>query len=162
MNTDGLNFSDSVMPHSIEAEQSVIGSVIADPAVISEVMELIKPEYFYSEQHQAIYSAMVRMYTSNQPVDVVTILNEMQQMHIFSSQEDGKRYLTEIANILPTTANVKSYCKIVADKYLIRSLAFVSRSVLDEIQSGETDAQLLLDTAEQRIYDIRQGRDIRG
>jgi len=157
-----FDLSPSAMPHSIEAEQSIIGSVIADPSVISEVMETVKPEYFYSEQHQAIYSAMVRMYTSNQPIDVVTILDAMEQLHIFSSQDEGRKYLTQIADVLPTTANIKSYCKIVADKYLIRSLAFVSRSILDEIQSGETDAQLMLDSAEQKIYDIRQGRNVRG
>ena len=70
--------------------------------------------------------------------------------------------IAEIGNMLPSTSNVQSYCKIVADKYFLRSLSYAARTILDDIQSGEHDAQLLLDAAEQKIYDIRQGKDVRG
>ncbi len=150
------------LPHSIEAEQSVLGAVIADPSILPVVIEKIKPEYFYSEQHSAIFGIIVRMFSTGAPVDIVTLLNESEKLHIFESAADGRRYLSEIANTLPTTANIESYCKIVSDKYFIRSLGYAARGILEDIQTGEHDAQLLLDAAEQKIYDIRQGRDVRG
>ncbi|MDE5583788.1 MAG: replicative DNA helicase [Ruminococcus sp.] len=162
MSENNLIFSSDDLPHSIEAEQSVIGAMIADPSVLSEVIELIKPEYFYSEQHRAIYSVILRMFTSNIPVDIVTVLNETQRLGIFENMDEGRQYLAGIAEILPSTANVKSYCKIVADRYLIRSLNQVAKNIIETIQSGENNPQLLLDSAEQQIYDIRQGRNTQG
>lgn len=154
--------SASDLPHSIEAEQSVIGAVLSDPSVMPVVIEKVKPEYFYSDSHKKLFGIIYRMFTSGSPVDPVTVLNESEKIGIFETPAEGKRYLAEIANTLPTTANIESYCKIVADKYFIRSLGFVARSIMDDIQSGEQDAQLLLDSAEQKIYDIRQGRNVSG
>ena len=150
------------LPHSIEAEQSVLGAIISQPSVLPDVIELIKPEYFYNEQHKALYSIMLQMNSMSLPVDIVTVLNEADKQHIFESPAEGRRYLAEIGNLLPSTANIQSYCKIVADKYFLRSLSYVARTILDEVQSGEQDTQLLLDSAEQKIYDIRQGKDVRG
>ena len=161
---DDNNFITSAreLPHSIEAEQSVLGAIIADPSILPTVIELIKPEYFYSEQHSAIYSIILRMFSSGAPVDIVTLLNEAEKLHIFESPAEGRRYLSEIADLLPTTSNIESYCKIVSDKYYVRSLGYVARNILEDIQMGENGASLMLDAAEQKIYDIRQGRDVRG
>lgn len=156
------SFSPYEMPHSIEAEQSVLGSVLADPSVMPTVIEKIKPDYFYNENHRKLFSIIYRMFTSGLPVDIVTVLNESTKEHIFETDGEGRRYLMEIANTLPTTANVESYCQIVADKYFIRSLGYAARSIIEDIQSGEQDSQILLDSAEQKIYDIRQGRNITG
>ncbi len=164
MTMDNNNFIISAreLPHSIEAEQSVIGAVISDPSILPVVIELVKAEYFYNEQHKAIFAIIVRMFSSGSPVDIVTVLNEAEKLHIFETAAEGRRYLSEIGETLPSTSNIESYCKIVADKYFIRSLGYAARSILENIQSGEHDAQLLLDSAEQKIYDIRQGRDVRG
>ena len=162
MDENDILLSARELPHSIEAEQSVLGAIIADPSVLSDVLELIKPEYFYNDQHKALYSIMLQMNSMSLPVDIVTVLNEAEKQHIFESPAEGRRYLAEIGNMLPSTANIESYCKIVADKYFLRSLSYVARTILEEVQSGEQNAQLLLDSAEQKIYDIRQGRDVRG
>lgn len=161
---DDYNFNGSAreLPHSIEAEQSVLGAVIADSSILPIVVEKIKPEYFYSEQHKALYSIILRMFSTGSPVDIITVLNEAEKLHIFESSAEGRRYLSEIGETLPSTSNIESYCKIVADKYFIRSLGYAAKAILDDIQSGESDSQLLLDAAEQKIYDIRQGRDVRG
>ena len=162
MDENDILLSARELPHSIEAEQSVLGAIISDPTVLSDVIELIKPEYFYNEQHKALYSIMLQMNSMSLPVDIVTVLNEAEKQHIFESSAEGRRYLAEIGNLLPSTANIESYCRIVADKYFLRSLSYVARTILEEVQSGEQNAQLLLDSAEQKIYDIRQGRDVRG
>ncbi len=162
MEENNTLLTDHTLPHSIEAEQSIIGALIADPSILPVVVEKIRPEYFYSEQHKEIYSIILRMFTSGSPVDIVTVLNEAEKLHIFESSAEGKRYLQEIGNILPSTSNIESYCKIVADKYFIRSLGYIANSILEDIRSGEQDAQLLLDSAEQKIYDVRQGREVKG
>lgn len=162
MDENNFPISSRELPHSIEAEQSVIGAILSDPSVLPVVIEKIKPDYFYSEQHKAIYSIILRMFTSGLPVDIITVLNEVEKLHIFESSGEGRRYLAEIGNTLPSTSNIESYCKIVADKYFIRSLGYAARSILEDIQSGEHDSNLLLDAAEQKIYDIRQGRDVKG
>ena len=162
MDDNNFIISARELPHSIEAEQSVIGAVISDPSILPIVIEQVKSEFFYSEQHKAIFSIIVRMFSSGSPVDIITVLNEAEKQHIFESAAEGRRYLSEIGNTLPSTSNIESYCKIVADKYFIRSLGYAARTILEDIQSGEHDAQLLLDAAEQKIYDIRQGRDVRG
>ena len=153
---------DNDLPHSTEAEQAVIGAILSDPTVAPLVIEKVRAEYFFTEQHKAIFGIIVRMFTSGMTIDIVTVLNEAEKMHIFESASEGRRYLAEIANTLPTTENIESYCKIVADKYLIRSLGYTARTILEEIHSGEQDASLMLDSAEQRIYDIRQGRSVQG
>ena len=162
MDEHDILLSNRELPHSIEAEQSVLGAIISQPSVLPDVIELIKPEYFYNEQHKALYSIMLQMNSMSLPVDIVTVLNEAEKQHIFESPAEGRRYLAEIGNMLPSTSNIQSYCKIVADKYFLRSLSYVAKTILDEVQSGEQDAQLLLDSAEQKIYDIRQGKDVRG
>ena len=162
MDEHDILLSNRELPHSIEAEQSALGAIISQPSVLPDVIELIKPEYFYNEQHKALYSIMLQMNSMSLPVDIVTVLNEAEKQHIFESPAEGKRYLAEIGNMLPSTSNIQSYCKIVADKYFLRSLSYVAKTILDEVQSGEQDAQLLLDSAEQKIYDIRQGKDVRG
>jgi len=154
--------SEREMPHSIEAEQCIIGAAISDPSVLSSIVEKVKPEYFYSEQHRQLYTVILRMFSGGAPVDIVTILNEAERLNIFETPAEGRRYLSEIGQLLPTTSNIESYCRIVADKYYIRSLAYAAREILSNIQSGEQDANLLLDSAEQKIYDIRQGRDVKG
>ncbi len=162
MENSNFPFSISEFPHSIEAEQSVIGAALADQSVMPLIIEKVKPDYFFNENHRAIFGIIFRMFTSGVPVDIVTLLNEAMKLHIFENANEGRRYLADIANTLPTTANIESYCKIVEDKYYIRSLAYAARDILDSVQSGEQDAQLLLDSAEQKIYDIRQGRNVSG
>ncbi|MDE5853754.1 MAG: replicative DNA helicase [Ruminococcus sp.] len=160
---NSINFSASELPHNLEAEQSIIGAILADPAVVMPiVIEKIKSDYFYNENLRNIYNIIFRMFTSGVPIDIVTVLNEAEKLNIFENSIEGRKYFIEIANVLPTASNVESYCEIVANKYFIRSLGDAAKAILEEIQNGEQNAHLLLDSAEQKIYDIRQGRNISG
>ena len=162
MENADFQFADREMPRSIEAEQSILGAVLADPSVLPLVVEKIKPEYFYSQQHKSLYNIIMRMFTSGSNADIITVLNEAEKLHIFETAAEGRRYLANLAEILPSTANIESYCRIVAEKYYIRSLSYAARSILQDVQSGEHNAQILLDSAEQKIYDIREGRNVQG
>ncbi len=162
MENNDFQITDRELPRSIEAEQSILGAVLADPSVLPLVVEKIKPEYFYGQQHRSLYSIIMRMFTGGANADIITVLNEAEKLHIFENAAEGRRYLANLAEILPSTANIESYCRIVAEKYYIRSLSYAARSILQDVQSGEHNAQILLDSAEQKIYDIREGRNVQG
>lgn len=147
------------VPFSLEAEQSVLGAVILDPPCLMRVMDYLKPECFYREQHRQIFSVMVRMFTAAMPLDFVTLLQQVRDQEIFETEQDAKIYLTQLAQVVPTSANVEAYAKIVREKFYLRSLIGAAQEIISNTQDGEGDASTLLDAAEQRIYEIRQGRD---
>lgn len=159
---DYPDLTDKEMPYSIEAEQTILGAILIDQSVISTVLEKIKPECFYNEQHRRLFGIMLRMFTSGINSDIVTVLNEALRENIFESAQEGRNYLASLVNMVPSVDNVDSYCQICAEKYYIRSLALTARELLHEIAMGQNSAQVLLDSAEQKIFDIRQGRDVQG
>ncbi|MDE6087318.1 MAG: replicative DNA helicase [Oscillospiraceae bacterium] len=163
--TDFPNYRDRAdfeLPYSLEAEQTILGSILMNPDVLGTVMEILKPDCFYIEEHRKLYRIMVNMFGNSSHIDVITVLNEAIAAHVFETPAQGRSYLANIAENVPTIANVRSYCRIVMDKYYIRLLASSCRDILTTIQRGENDAQLLIETAEQSIFNIRQGRNTGG
>ncbi len=153
----GLN-----MPFSLEAEQSVLGAVLLDPSCLATVAEILpKAEYFYAVNNQMIYGVMMEMFTLGLPVDFVTVLEKLKENEEFD-EATGKVYLTQLAQIVPSLSNVAVYANIVRDKYDVRTLMQAARHILDDASEGTEESSLLLDMAEQRIFDIRQGKNMRG
>ncbi len=150
------------LPYSLEAEQTVLGVLLLTPEALPTVIARLKPECFYREQHRQIYSIILRMFSNGQNADIITVMNETVATGVFETTEMAKTYLKGIMDGVPSTSNVASYCKIVEDKYLIRSLMSVARDVLDNCADGSEDPRVLLDLAEQKIYEIRQGREVEG
>lgn len=150
------------LPFSLEAEQTILGAVLTDPEVLSVVLEKVKPDCFFNDQHKALFQIIVQMFTSGEKADVITVLNAAMQQHLFDTPQEGRAYLAALINMVPSVSNIESYCNIVAEKFYLRSLAFAARSILQDVQSGEMDAQALLDSAEQKIFDIRQGKSVQG
>jgi replicative DNA helicase len=146
------------LPYSAEAEQAVLGAIIVDSRVIDEVGGIILPEHFYHGQNAAIYKEMVLMSNAGNPVDLVTVLDAVKTAGVFGSDEDAKLYLYNIAETVPTISNAASYARIVYEKYLMRSLINACREIIENA-GGQESASTLLDFAEQRIYEIRAGRD---
>ncbi len=148
------------LPFNLEAEQSVLGALLLDPHCIPEVMELIKPEYFHRTQHQDLYAVMVRMFTMGEAIDPITVLENVRKEKIFETPDEAKVYLARLADVVPSTFQdkVRDYAAIVQEKYYLRSLIAASRDVMDNAMDPQARASELLDLAEQRIYDIRQGR----
>lgn len=157
-----VDFGNLAMPYSLEAEQTILGSILINPEVLGIVMEQVKSECFYIEQHRELFRIMVQMSGSGNHIDGITVLNEAVSAHVFETASDGRTYLANLVESVPTVANVQSYCKIIVNKYYIRMLAESCQDVLTAIQEGEADAQVLLDTAEQSIFNIRQGRSAGG
>lgn len=150
------------MPHSIEAEQSVLGSILIDSNVLAVVLDKIKPEAFYTEQHRELFSIMMRMFSDGSKSDVVTVLNEALALKVFETASEGRQYLASLMSMVPSVSNVEDYCSIIAEKYYARSLAAVAQQIISDVAAGGYEAKTLLDAAEQKIYDIRQGRDVKG
>lgn len=150
------------MPYNLEAEQSVLGSILLDSSCMEEVIQHLKAESFYLPQHRAIFGAMLSMYTSSQAqIDPVLIADVLVKEGHYD-EAGGRDYLLQLANSVPSTANVVNYAKIVKEQFYLRSLIRVAREITEQASSGEGDASAILDSAEQKIYDIRQGKDTNG
>ena len=150
-----------VMPHSAEAEQSVIGSMLIDSGCIPEVLELLRPEDFYVGQNVAIFETVLSMFTNAKVIDPITVLDALVELGHYD-EAGGRQYLTQVMEVTPTSANVRSYCRIIKDKRLLRGLASAGREISDMAFTGEGDAAQIAEAAEQQIYNVRQGRDVKG
>ena len=150
-----------VMPYNLEAEQSVLGSILIDPACMEVAVADINAEAFYLPQHKAIFSAMMLMYTNSKAIDPVIIADALTKEGHYDSA-GGREYLMQLAQSVPSTANIEYYVKIVKEQYYLRSLVTVSTEIIDQATGGEADASVILDRAEQMIYNIRQGREKNG
>ena len=150
------------VPHSLEAEQSVIASILVDPECINRVLQYVKPEYFYSSSHKAIFSIILRKFLASETIDFVTLLEEVCKEKIFQDDSAAKVYFTEMVKLLPTASNVEEYAKIVRDKFYLRSLVSTFQKVVDASKEGYSSPDTLMELAEQEIYNIRQGKNISG
>lgn len=160
--TGTLELNNQVLPFSPEAEQSVLGAILLDSSCLDRVAEILpRPEYFHQVNNSLIYGVMLEMYMAAQPIDFVTILEKLKESKSFD-ESSGKAYLVHLAQLVPSISNVESYAKIVRDKYDIRSLILAARDILDDAFEGTADASQLLDAAEQRIFDIRRGKNMQG
>ncbi len=158
MADNSLHTFDNInLPYSLETEQAVIGSVLINPECVSVVLSNIKPDYFYLPQHKSIMEAIVILDTLGSRIDALTILDKLSSDSSFD-MESGKNYLFQLAQIVPSAANVENYCKIVKEKYFLRSLITISKETIDSAIDGGAEADKILDAAEQKIYDIRKGK----
>lgn len=154
---NGLN-----LPFSPEAEQSVLGAVLLDSSCMDRVAEILpRSDFFYLNSNQRIYAVMLQMFTEGRPIDFVTVLESLKHAGDFDEAE-GKTYLLQLAQLVPSISNVESYAGIVRDKYDVRTLITTARDIVEEASAGGADAATLLDSAEQRIFDIRRGKNMQG
>ncbi len=145
------------LPYSLETEQAIIGSILINPECVSLVLSLIRPDYFYIPQHRAIMDAIVLLDSLGSRIDALTVLDKLSADNNFD-KESGKALLFQIAQSVPSAANVENYCKIVREKYFLRLLISISRETIDSALDGNAEADKILDSTEQKIYDIRKGK----
>lgn len=156
---DNLNIENVNLPYSMEAEQAVLGSILMDPSCLTLVQSKgFITEYFYRPEHKAIFNAMIRIDSQGQRIDPLLVLDTLKAENVFDDAA-GKTYLFQLAESVPTTANVEAYAKIVKEKFFVRSLINISGEILRDASESDVSADMLLDSAEQKIYDIRQGKN---
>lgn len=156
------DFSGRELPYSLEAEQTVLGAMLIDSEVLPLVTAHLKSESFYVKKHQELFGVIIRLFTLGVEADIITVLNEAVRDGVFENSSGGKEYLAKLMNEVPAVSNVESYCKIVEEKYYIRSLITASKEIAEAAADGQESAETLLDFAEQKIYDIRQGKEVDG
>ena len=145
-------------PQNIEAEQSVIGSMILDSRCVPDVIELLKAEDFYLRENREIFATLHQMFTLSQPIDPITLLDRMESRGVKSDASED--YIRQLLEVTPTSANVKFYAEIVRDKALLRQVMEAAGEIDALARDAEEEANTVLDAAEQKIYDIRQGRTV--
>ena len=149
------------LPHSVEAEQAVLGSMLIDPRCVSEVIDKLRTDDFYIRQNKEIYETIYSMFNYSLTIDPVTVLENMKQNGYYDENQ-SRGYILQLMDTTPTAANVGVYIEIIKDKTLLRRVAEAAGDLTAMIQEGTATGQDILEAAEQRIYAIRQGRSARG
>lgn len=143
------------LPQSIEAEQSVIGSMIIDRSAIAQAAEGLDEEDFYRDSHKVLFKSIIDMFKKDMAVDLVTVLEHLKASDTLD-RAGGVTYVTEITSSVPTTANLASYIKIVQEKSTLRKLIKASTSIIEESYNKQGEVENVLDSAEKRIFDIAE------
>ena len=149
------------MPHGVEAEQAVLGSMLIDARCVPEVIDQLRSDDFYVRQNREIYDTIYSMFNYSLTIDPVTVLEHMKQNGVYD-ENTSRGYLLQLMDTTPTAANVVEYIGILKDKTLLRRVAEAAGDLTALIQQGTETGQDILEAAEQRIYAIRQGRAARG
>ncbi len=148
--------------YNLEAEQSVLGSVLIDSKCMDKVAEILpSSDYFYVSGHKKIYALVLEMFTSGEAIDYITLLNKLK------TDDDGdsinyKSYLLQLAQSVPSVANVEFYAAIVKDRYSTRLLVSAARDIITSASEGDLEPTELINFAEQKIFDIRKGKETSG
>ena len=144
------------MPHSLEGEQAVLGSMLIDPDCVKNVMDRLRPGDFYLRQNREIFETIYTMFSYARPIDGITVFGEMEKAGL--TDDNTRSYLAQLMEITPTSANVLEYAAIVRDKALLRAVAQAAGEITDLVQEGMGEAGEILEASEQKIYAIRRGQ----
>lgn len=142
-----------IPPQNVEAEQAVLGSILLKAELLGTVLELLKPIDFYKDNHRIIYEAMLDLFDRNEPQDLLTVSNLLTNTNKLDSI-GGPAYLASLTSIVPVTANIGSYAKIIREKSILRRLITVNTDIASRCYEEQHDIDILVDEAEQAIFDI--------
>lgn len=144
-----------VPPHDIDAEESILGSILIDPEAIVKVGEKLRPQSFYDPSNQTIYEAMETLYEDRQPIDAVTLTNQLKKMKALK-QVGGASRIAELSNLVSTAANVENHAKLVVESFLKRSVISLSGDLAAKAFDPGVEANDLMDMAEKEILSVSQ------
>lgn len=149
------------MPHSVEAEQAVLGSILIDSECLPQIVEQLKPDDFYIRQNREAFQTIYTMFSMSQKIDPVTVLN---QMRLDGTYQEGvtREYFFQLMDVTPTVTNVMDYVAIVKDRSTLRQIAEAANALNSMVANNEGTSAEVLEAAEQRIYAIRQGKSAQG
>lgn len=146
-----------VPPQSLEAEQAVLGAMLCSKEAVSRAMEILTPDSFYKDGHARIFRAMVNLFNSGDPVDAVSVINELKKKKQLGAS-GGSYYITGLSDSVPTSANVDHYARIVLEKGSLRKLIEVAAELSRNAFEDRQELEEILDDAEQKIFAISQNR----
>ncbi len=143
------------VPHSLEAEQSVLGSILIDSRCVADVIGILSPSDFYLQQNREIYETVYTMFNYSQTIDPVTVLEKMRELGFYTDASTD--YIRQLMEITPTAANAVRYANIVRDKAMLRTLGEAAADIGESVREQVGAPEEILETAEKKIYDIRKG-----
>jgi replicative DNA helicase len=144
-----------IPPQNLDAEQSVLGSMLIDKDAVTKAVEVLKPQDFYRDANGHVFEAMIVLFERNEAIDLITLTEELKQMGLLE-QVGGIAYVAGLANSVPTAANVEHYAKIVEEKSLLRNLINVSTRIAQMGYEAEEEIDSLIDRAEKMIFEFTQ------
>lgn len=145
------------MPNSLEAEQSLIGSMILDRDAIMVASELLVKEDFYHQQYGILFEAMVELFNSREPVDLITLQNKLKEKNV-PPEISSLEYVKDLVDAVPTSANAKYYAEIVKDKSMLRRMIHTTEDITNDCYQGTESTEVLLEQTEKKIFDLLQNR----
>ena len=143
------------LPHSLEAEQAVLGSMLIDSRCVAEVIGIVRPDDFFLQQNKEIYETIYSMFNFSETIDPVTVLEKMKVQGLASDKTP--EYLMQLMEITPTAANVGQYARIVRDRAMLRNLATAAGEIRETVLAGVGTPEEILESAEKKIYALRNG-----
>lgn len=146
-----------IPPHNDEAEKSVLGAAILSKDALMDIVDIVKPEDFYSKMHKEIFEAIIELYRNNVPVDMLTVCEELKKKNSLE-MIGGRGYIATLSSSVPSTTNASEYAKIVVEKSSIRQLIRTSEGITEKGYEGKMAPSDILDFAEKGIFDIAQQR----
>ena len=146
-----------IPPHSVEAEKSVLGAALLSKDALFDVVEIVRAEDFYDENHKEIYKAMLELHRKNAPVDALTVAEELKKRNSLN-MVGGRAYIASLSSGTPTTSNAMEYGRIVAEKAAVRRLINTADDIVTKGYEDSMDANQMLDYAESGIFEISQAR----
>ena len=146
-----------IMPHSMEAEQAVIGSMLMDRDAMESALEILQPDEFYGRQYGTLFQAIRELNTENKPVDLVTLQERLKENNV-PEELAGMDFIREVLGSVPTSANVKYYAKIVKEKSLMRRLIRTTEEITAQCYQGTDNVEALMDSTEKKIFNLMQSR----
>lgn len=149
-----------VPPHDDTVEACILGAILIDRDALTDVIDFLRPDYFYKEIHANIFAAMMALFEVHEPVDIVTVTSQLKKMGKYKDV-GGSTYLTELTNTVPTSANIETYGKIVTNLYIKRRLIEGAAQIAESAFDEKTDAKQALDSAESEVLSIAQHRSHR-
>ena len=142
-------------PHSLEAEQAVLGSILIDSKCLIDIVGILHPEDFYLQQNRDIYETIYTMFNFSQSIDPVTVLDKMRELGVHNDQ--SRDYIMQLMEITPTAANAVRYANIVREKAMLRGLADASSDITEMVYNQVGSPSEILENAEKKIYALRKG-----
>lgn len=158
MAQEDISYIDRELPHSKEAEQSVIGSAVTDASSVALSAEIVRPEDFYFEQNKEIYSVVLELFNENTPIDIVTVSDRLNQKDRLDAV-GGITYLAAAVAAVPTTENVVYYSKIIKEKSILRRLIGSSRAISELAYTEADTVERILEQAEQLVFDVSSSKE---
>lgn len=147
-----------VMPHSVEAEQSVVGAMLMDKDAITTASEIISGQDFYQTSYGVVFDSMVELFNEGKPVDLVTLQERLKEKDV-PPEISSLEFVRDLVNAVPTSANVKYYAEIVADKAMMRKLIKLTESIANTCYVGKESLPVIMEQTEKSVFELLQHRN---